>query len=171
MSIGYNTLVVLAGCALLGLACGTVGAFALLRGRALMADAVGHAALPGVVLAAMIVATFGGNPRALPPLLAGALVAGVLGVLAVQALTRGRRIREDAAIAIVLSSFYALGVALLSDRHIRPGMEMLRGPLPPPPDLAYVVRRARKSRNPALDTLVDEIETEISRQGGLSLAV
>jgi hypothetical protein len=33
------------------------------------------------------------------------------------------------------------------------------------------VRRARKSRNPALDTLVDEIETEISRQGGLSLAV
>ena len=70
MSLGYNTLVVLAGCALLGLACGTVGAFALLRGRALMADAVGHAALPGVVLAAMIVATFGGNPRALPPLLA-----------------------------------------------------------------------------------------------------
>ena len=110
--LGYNTLVVLAGCALLGLACGTVGAFALLRGRALMADAVGHAALPGVVLAAMIVAALGGNPRALPPLLAGALVAGVLGVLAVQALTRGRRIREDAAIAIVLSSFYALGVAL-----------------------------------------------------------
>ncbi|MFM8615421.1 MAG: metal ABC transporter permease, partial [Alphaproteobacteria bacterium] len=55
MSLGYNTLVVLLGCALLGLACGTVGAFALLRGRALMADAVGHAALPGVVLAAMLV--------------------------------------------------------------------------------------------------------------------
>jgi manganese/zinc/iron transport system permease protein len=118
--LGYNTLVVLAGCALLGLACGTVGAFALLRGRALMADAVGHAALPGVVLAAMIVATLGGNPRALPPLLAGALVAGVLGVLAVQTLTRGGRIREDAAIAIVLSSFYALGVALLSHVQTMP---------------------------------------------------
>jgi len=114
VSLGYNTLVVLAGCALLGLASGTVGAFALLRGRALIADAVGHAALPGVVLAAMLVASFGGNPRALPPLLAGAVIAGVLGVLAVQAITRGRRIREDAAIAIVLSSFYALGVALLS---------------------------------------------------------
>ena len=98
--LGYNTLVVLAGCALLGLACGTVGAFALLRGRALMADAVGHAALPGVVLAAMLVASLGGNPRALPPLLAGAVIAGVLGVLSVQALTRGGRIREDAAIAI-----------------------------------------------------------------------
>lgn len=114
MSFGYNTLIVLLGCALLGLASGTVGAFALLRGRALIADAVGHAALPGVVLAAMLVAALGGDPRALPPLLAGALIAGILGVLAVQFLTRGGRIREDAAIAIVLSSFYALGVALLS---------------------------------------------------------
>lgn len=112
--LGYNTLVVLAGCALLGLAAGTVGAFAVLRGRALVADAVGHAALPGVVLAALIVATLGGDARSLPPLLAGAAAAGVLGVLAVQALGRTRRIREDAAIAIVLSSFYAAGVALLS---------------------------------------------------------
>lgn len=114
MTLGYNTLVVLAGCALLGLAAGTVGTFALLRGRALLADAVGHAALPGVVLAALIVASLGADPRALPPLLAGAAVAGVAGVLAVQALARTRRIREDAAIAIVLSSFYAAGVAMLS---------------------------------------------------------
>jgi hypothetical protein len=111
--IPYNTAVVLAGCALLGLAAGTVGAFALLRGRALVADAVGHAALPGVAIAALISATLGGDPRALPPLLAGAAVAGILGVLAVQALARTRRIREDAAIAIVLSSFYAAGVAIL----------------------------------------------------------
>lgn len=114
MTLGYNTLVVLAGCALLGLAAGTVGAFALLRGRALVADAVGHAALPGVVLAALIVAALGQDPRSLPPLLAGAALAGALGVVAVQALARTRRIREDAAIAIVLSTFYAAGVALLS---------------------------------------------------------
>lgn len=114
MTLGYNTLVVLAGCALLGLAAGTVGAFALLRGRALVADAVGHAALPGVVLAALIVATLGHDPRDLPPLLAGAAIAGIAGVLSVQALARTRRIREDAAIAIVLSAFYAAGVALLS---------------------------------------------------------
>ncbi|MBY0333594.1 MAG: metal ABC transporter permease, partial [Acetobacteraceae bacterium] len=49
----YNTLVVLAGCGLLGLAAGAVGCFALLRGRALVADAVGHAALPGVALGAL----------------------------------------------------------------------------------------------------------------------
>jgi manganese/zinc/iron transport system permease protein len=119
--IPYNTGVVLLGCALLGIASGTVGTFALLRGRALVADAVGHAALPGVAIAALIVATLGGDPRSLPPLLAGAAVAGALGVLAVQALARTRRIPEDAAIAIVLSSFYAAGVAILSWLQTQPG--------------------------------------------------
>ncbi|MFM2148984.1 MAG: Manganese transport system rane protein MntB [Pseudomonadota bacterium] len=121
MILSYNTAVVLAGCALLGVAAGTVGTFALLRGRALVADAVGHAALPGVAVAALIVAALGADPRALPPLLAGAAVAGLLGVLAVQALACTRRIREDAAIAIVLSSFYAAGVALLSWLQTQPG--------------------------------------------------
>lgn len=119
--IGYNTAVVLAGCALLGVAAGTVGTFALLRGRALVADAVGHAALPGVALAALVVALVGADPRALPPLLAGAAIAGLLGVLAVQALSRTRRIREDAAIAVVLSAFYAAGVALMSWLQTLPG--------------------------------------------------
>jgi manganese/zinc/iron transport system permease protein len=114
MSLGHNTLVVLLGCGLLGLAAGTVGCFALLRGRALVADAVGHAALPGVALGALAAALLGAEARSLPPLLAGAAASGVLGVLAVQALSRTRRIREDAAIAVVLSAFYALGVALLS---------------------------------------------------------
>jgi len=119
--ISYNTAVVLLGCALLGVAAGTVGTFALLRGRALVADAVGHAALPGVAVAALIVATVGGDPRALPPLLAGAAVAGLLGVAAVQALARTKRIREDAAIAVVLSAFYAAGVALMSWLQTLPG--------------------------------------------------
>ena len=43
--------------------------------------------------------------------------------------------------------------------------------LPDPPPLAYVIRRARKARNPALDSMVKGIEAEISRQGGLTLAV
>ena len=43
--------------------------------------------------------------------------------------------------------------------------------VPPPPDLAYVVRRARKARNPALDSLIAEVEAEVSRYGGLSLVV
>lgn len=73
------------------------------------------------------------------------------------------------AAGIVASVQAGLGVALLSDRHLRPEMEVLSSLLPPPPGLAYVVRRARKPRNPALDSLVAEIVAEVSRYGGLSL--
>jgi DNA-binding transcriptional LysR family regulator len=77
----------------------------------------------------------------------------------------------SSAAGIVAAVTSALGVALLSGRHLRPDMVIVTNPLPAPPALAYVVRRARKSRNPALDTLVAEIEKEVSRRGGLSLAV
>lgn len=62
-----------------------------------------------------------------------------------------------------------MGVALLSDRHIRRDMRLITDRLPAPPSLAYVVRRARKARNPALDSLVAEIQAEVARQGGLAL--
>jgi DNA-binding transcriptional LysR family regulator len=63
-----------------------------------------------------------------------------------------------------------MGIALLSDRHIRGEMRIIADLLPRPPGLAYVVRRARKSRNPALDSLVDEIKRDTGRHGGLVLA-
>lgn len=119
--IGHNTLVVLLGCAALGLAAGVVGSFALLRGRALLADAIGHAALPGVVGAALLVAALGGEARALPPLLGGAALSAILGLLALRRLTASGRIRPDAGIAVVLSSFYALGAVGLSVAQALPG--------------------------------------------------
>ena len=119
--IGHNTLVVLLGCAALGLAAGVVGSFALLRGRALLADAIGHAALPGVVAAALLVAALGGEARALAPLLLGAAVSAILGLLALRRLTASGRIRPDAGIAVVLSSFYALGAVGLSVAQALPG--------------------------------------------------
>lgn len=76
----------------------------------------------------------------------------------------------SSAAGIVSAVNAAMGVALLSDRHIRGEMQILADRLPPPPSLAYVVRRARKSRNPALDSLVGEIERDVGRQGGLALA-
>lgn len=112
--ISHNTLVVVLGCAALGVASGAVGCFALLRGRALLADAMGHAALPGVVGAALLSTWWGADPRALPPLLLGGAVAGTLGLWAVHALAATGRIRQDAAIGVVLASFYALGVVGLS---------------------------------------------------------
>ena len=77
----------------------------------------------------------------------------------------------SSAAGIVAAILAGLGVALLSDRHLRTDMEIIRERLPAPPELAYVVRRARKTRNQALDNLVAEIQAESSRYGGLSLAV
>lgn len=78
---------------------------------------------------------------------------------------------ECASAAGIVSAVSAgLGVALLNERHLRADMAIVEDPLPTPPGLSYVVRRGRKSRNPALDTLVGEIGKEISRYGGLVLA-
>lgn len=77
---------------------------------------------------------------------------------------------ECSSAAGIMAAVHAgLGVALLSDRYLRPGIEILHERLPPPPDLAYVIRRARKARNPCLDSMVAAIEQEISRHGGLTL--
>jgi DNA-binding transcriptional LysR family regulator len=75
------------------------------------------------------------------------------------------------AAGIVAGVTSGIGVALLSQRHLRPDMEIVDRNFPKPPDLAYVVRRARKPRNPALETLVGEIEAEAGRYGGLRIAV
>ena len=76
----------------------------------------------------------------------------------------------SSAAGIVAGVTAGLGVALLSDRHLQPGMEIIDKGFPKPADLAYIVRRARKPRNPALETLIAEIQGEISRYGALQIA-
>lgn len=109
----YNARVVLTGTSLLGMACGLVGTFLLLRKRALLSDAVAHATLPGVVIAFMIMIAAGMTGRALPGLLAGAAITGVLGMLSVVAIQRWSPLKDDAALGIVLSVFFGFGVSLL----------------------------------------------------------
>ncbi|MBK3801426.1 metal ABC transporter permease [Azospirillum brasilense] len=111
---GFNSAVVVAGTAALGLAGGTVGTFLLLRRRALVSDALSHATLPGIAIAFLVGAALGLPERSLPLLLAGAVASGVVGLLTVQALSRFTRLTEDSAIGAVLSVFFGLGVVLLS---------------------------------------------------------
>ena len=117
--VPHNTAVVLRGTTGLGLACGVVGTFLLLRKRSLVADALSHAALPGVCVGFLVAvwlnqsAPEGAAPRSLLVLIPAAAVFGLLGVLCVHLLTRVPRIKEDAAIGVVLSVFFALGVVLL----------------------------------------------------------
>lgn len=104
-----NTRTVLLATVMLGTAAGIVGCFSLLRKRALIGDALSHAALPGICIAFIIA-----GEKNTPALLLGALIAGILGILCITALRSLSRISEDAAIGIVLSTFFGLGIALSS---------------------------------------------------------
>lgn len=110
----HNTRVVVFGTALLGVACGLVGTFMLLRKRALMGDALSHATFPGVCLAYLAAQLMFGNGRSLPVLLSGAIVTGLLGVACILFIRSTTRIKEDAAMGIVLSVFFGFGTALRS---------------------------------------------------------
>jgi manganese/zinc/iron transport system permease protein len=110
---GFNTNVVLAGATLLGLAAGVVGTFAMLRERSLVADALSHAALPGVAGAFLAASALGFEGRSLPLLLMGALTSGLLAAGAIELLTRRTRLAGDAATAVVLAASFGLGTVLL----------------------------------------------------------
>ncbi len=103
---------VLLGSLLIGATSGTLGAFAVLRRRSLLGDALAHAALPGVALAFLWT-----QSKALPVLLLGATVSGVVGVLIIEAIVNYTRIKADAALGIVLSVFFGGGIVLLT--HIQ----------------------------------------------------
>ncbi len=100
---------IMIGTALLGGMSGVIGSFAVLRGRSLVGDMLAHAALPGVCLAFLLLGT-----RNLLGLSLGALATGLLAVAAVTGIVRWTRTKEDAAIGIVLSTFFGAGVVLLS---------------------------------------------------------
>jgi len=106
----HNTRVVVLGVTALGLAAGIIGSFMLLRKRALVGDALSHATYPGIGAAFMIMAAFGHDAKNLAGLLLGATIAGLLGVGSILAIRKFTRLKEDAALGIVLSTFFGLGV-------------------------------------------------------------
>lgn len=109
----YNTQVVLAATTMLGIASGFVGTLLLLRKRALLSDTVSHATLPGIALAFILLVSLGFEGKDFFALILGALATGALSVLCVQAIRAGTRLKDDAALAIVLSGFFALGLVFL----------------------------------------------------------
>jgi manganese/zinc/iron transport system permease protein len=109
----YNTRVVFAGVTALGAAGGLVGTFLLLRKRSLLSDTVSHCTLPGIAIAFLIAEATGVSGRSLPLLLLGAAISGVAGMAAVAAIRARSRVKDDAALAIVLSVFFGLGIALM----------------------------------------------------------
>ncbi len=109
MSAASITINVMLGTALLGATAGAIGTFAVLRRRALVGDMLSHAALPGICIAFLIM-----QDRNFIGLSLGALATGLVAILAVAILTRWTRTKEDAAIGIVLSTWFGAGMVLLS---------------------------------------------------------
>ncbi|MDY6051033.1 MAG: metal ABC transporter permease [Rothia sp. (in: high G+C Gram-positive bacteria)] len=86
------------------LVCALLSCWLILMGWALMGDAISHAVLPGVVLAYIF-----GVPFSL-----GAIIVALIAVGLIGAVGRRGRIREDAAIGIVFTVMFALGLVLIS---------------------------------------------------------
>ncbi len=108
----YGTRITVIGVALLGLAGGVVGTFLLLRKRALLGDALAHATYPGICLAFMLAFAVTGVGKSLPWLLAGAAASGLTGLGCLILVRRYSRIKEDAALGLVLGVFFGAGVVL-----------------------------------------------------------
>ncbi|MSR18753.1 MAG: metal ABC transporter permease [Phycisphaerales bacterium] len=98
--------------ALLGAACGMVGTLMLLRKRALAADAMSHATLPGVVCAFLMAPALG-SAKSLGVLLVGGAVTAIGSALCITWIRRFPHVKEDTATGVVLGGFFGLGLALL----------------------------------------------------------
>ncbi len=90
-------------------ACALPGVFLVLRRVSLMSDAISHAILPGLVLAFFVTENL-----ASPLLIVAAAATGVLTVVLIEALSRTRRVKEDAAIGIVFPILFSVGVILIA---------------------------------------------------------
>jgi manganese/zinc/iron transport system permease protein len=114
LQLGYNATLVAIGATLLGISAGVTGTFLFLRKRALVSDAISHATLPGVCIAFILMASFGGDGRNLIGLLLGSAASASAGLWCLNWLTRNTRLAEDAAIGSVLSVFFGFGIVLLT---------------------------------------------------------
>lgn len=94
---------------LVTLACGLVGNFLILRKIAMVGDATSHSILPGIAIAFLV-------SQSTHPLImfTGALVAGIVASVLIELVHRRSRVKEDAAMGVVFSTLFAIGVVIIS---------------------------------------------------------
>lgn len=107
--LNSNTQWVLFSTLVLGMAAGLIGALAYWKKQSLMSDSLAHAALPGVVIAFLLL-----GEKNLFILILGAACSAFIGALFIQVIRSSTRITEDTAMGMILSVFYGLGIMLLT---------------------------------------------------------
>lgn len=95
---------------LVGLSCGIMGTFLILRRMAMMADAISHTVLLGIVTAYLITRELSGMH-----MLVGAIIAGLLTAILVQWL-HSLGVQQDASIGVVFTTLFAVGVILIATK-------------------------------------------------------
>lgn len=103
----YEGWILLTAC-LVGISCGMVGCFLIVRRMTMLADAISHSVLLGIVLAFLVANSLNGIY-----MLIGATIIGLVTTFAIQSL-HNSGVQEDASIGIVFTTFFAIGVILIS---------------------------------------------------------
>jgi manganese/iron transport system permease protein len=91
-----------------GIVCAVIGTYVVLRGMAFFGDALAHSILPGVAVGYLV----SGGAR--ESLFWWALAASLVASVAISAVSRAAKIKQDTAIGIIFAGMFALGVALIS---------------------------------------------------------
>ncbi|WP_404830735.1 metal ABC transporter permease [Sporosarcina beigongshangi] len=89
---------------MVGVICGVIGCFIILRGMALMGDAISHAVLPGVAISYMLGINF----------FIGAVATGILTAVGIGFISQNSRVKNDSSIGIVFTAAFALGILLIT---------------------------------------------------------
>ncbi|GGW28841.1 metal ABC transporter permease [Arenibacter certesii] len=105
----YTLRTITLGTAILGIVCGMLGSFAVLRKQSLLGDAISHAALPGIVIAFLITGAKTSNT-----LLIGALISGLIGTFWISGIIKKTHLKSDTALGLILSLFFGFGMLLLT---------------------------------------------------------
>lgn len=97
------------GAGILGVLSGLMGVFIVIREKSLVGDAIAHASLPGIGLAFLVV----GSKDSLV-LMVGATFSGLIALFLISTIEKRTKIKFDSLLAIILSSFFGLGIILIS---------------------------------------------------------
>lgn len=99
----------LLGSIFLGVACGLLGSFIVVRKLSLFGDTLSHAVLPGVAIGYLVAGEK--DPFAI---FVGATIAGLLGTVLVNLIKKTTHIKEDSSLGMILAGFYGVGIVLMN---------------------------------------------------------
>ncbi|MEQ9669040.1 metal ABC transporter permease [Coleofasciculus sp. G2-EDA-02] len=89
---------------LVGIVCASVGSYLMVQRLALLGDAISHSVLPGLAIAYIVGVD----------IFLGAFLAGIVSTIVITWIRTRSQIKEDAAMGIVFSAFFALGITLIT---------------------------------------------------------